>query len=87
MDRLEKIMERLVVQTNSHYGNQPQNQNHNFRKNPPQMRQRDTNQQIRPPFQENYVGENEGMTEEPEETIINMLGVSNEYSSLLTEDD
>ena len=45
-----------------HYKNKNQNQNQNqkFKRNSPQIRQRGLDQQIIPPFQENYADEDDG---------------------------
>ena len=54
---------------------QNKNRNQNFRRDPPQNRKIYNDQQIRPPFQENYVREEEGMeTERLEENHVNMIG-------------
>ena len=65
--------------------NQSQNQNQNFRRNQPQNRQREDDQQIRPPFQENYVNEDEETNEQTEDEHMNMLGASNEDSDFIYE--
>ena len=41
-----------------------------FRRDPPQNRKRDNDEQIRPPFQDNYVDEEERETEESEENHV-----------------
>ena len=65
MERLEKIMEKMVVQVSNQNRNQNQNQNQNqnFRRNNPPNRQRDSDQQVIPPFQENFLDEYEGIVE------------------------
>ena len=55
--------------------NQSQNQNQNFRRNQPQNRPRDLDQEIMPPFHQNYVSEVEETIEKIEEDDINMLGL------------
>ena len=46
---------------------QNRNRNQNFRRDPLQIRQRENYQQIRPPFQDNYVDEEEREPEQLEE--------------------
>ena len=57
MDRLEIMMEKMVFQANNQNRNQSQNENQNFRRNTPPKRQRDSDQQTVPPFQENFLDE------------------------------
>jgi hypothetical protein len=83
---MEKMMERLTItDRNPPRENQaaPQIRNPNFRRNPPQIRQRDPrdqreqrgpDQQIRPPLQENYVDDGEEVIEEFDDTHINLMG-------------
>ena len=66
---------------------QNRNRNPNFRRDPPQNKQRDNNQQIRPPFQENYVYEEERETEELEENHVNLIGSDSEDVVFLTEEE
>ena len=63
--------------------NQSQNQNQNFRRNQPQKRQREDDQQITPPFHQNYVSEVEETIEQIEEDDINMLGVGSDHFDVL----
>jgi len=74
----------------------PQIQNPNFRRNPPQIRQRDPrdqreqrgpDQQIRPPLQENYVDEGEGVIEELEDAHINLMGIHDNEAIFLTQEE
>ena len=58
--------------------NRNQNQNQNFRRNQPPNRPREDDQQITPPFHQNYVSEVEETIEQIEEDDINMLGVDND---------
>jgi hypothetical protein len=83
---MEKNMERLTItKRNPPRKNQatPQIRNLNFRRNPPQIRQRDPRdqreqrgpeQQIRPPLQENYVDDGEEVIEEFDDAHINLMG-------------
>ena len=66
IDNLVRVMERMMERINLNERappreNQPNPQNininQNFRRDPHQNRQRDNDQQIRPPFQDNYVDE------------------------------
>ena len=93
---MERMMERIKMnerayprenQTTPENRNQNQNQNQKFRRNPPQIRQRGPDQQIKPPFQENYADEDEGVIEELEKSQINLIGVNNEDIVFLTEEE
>ena len=66
---------------------QNRNRNPNFRRDPPQNRLRDNDQQIRPPFQDNYVDEEGRETEELEENHVNLIGSDNEGDVFLTEEE
>jgi hypothetical protein len=80
------MMERLTItDRNPPRENQaaPQIKNPNFRRNPPQIRQRyprdqqeqrGPNQQIKPPLQENYVDDGEEFIEEFDDAHINLMG-------------
>jgi len=74
----------------------PQIRNPNFRRNPPQIRQRDPrdqiekrgpDQQIRPPLQENYVDEGGEVMEELEDTHINLMGIHDNEAIFLTQEE
>jgi hypothetical protein len=74
----------------------PQVQNPNFRRNPPQIRQRDPrdqreqrgpDQQIRPPLQENYADGGGEMIEELEDTHINLMGIHDNKAIFLTQEE
>ena len=55
------MMEKMVVIVNNQ--NRNQNQNQNFRRNnATPNRQRESDQQVIPPFQENFLDEDEGIT-------------------------
>jgi hypothetical protein len=96
---MERMMERLTItDRNPPTENQPATQikNPNFRRNPPQIRQRDSrdqrekrgpDQQIRPPLQENYVDDGEEVIEELGDTHINLMGVHNDDSIFLTQEE
>jgi hypothetical protein len=93
------MMERLTVsERNPPRENQPAPQIHNpnFRRNPPQIRQRDLrdqreqrgpDQQIRPPLQENYVDEGGEVIEELEETHLNLMGIHDNEDIFLTKEE
>ena len=68
---MERMMERINLKERApprENQTNPQNKNRNqdFRGDPPQIIQRENDQQIIPPFRENYVDEEERETEEPE---------------------
>lgn len=93
MRTMERIMERINLNERTvPRENQPspQNRNQNVRRNPPQIRQREQrglDHQIRPSFQENYVDEDEGVVEEPEQSQINLMGINDEDTIFLTEEE
>ena len=96
IDNLVRVMERMMdkISLNERASlreNQenPQNinRNQNFRRDPPQNRQRDNDQQIRPPFQENYVDEEETKTKESEENHVNLIDSNNEVDVFLIEEE
>ena len=82
MERMERTMEKLVIQAT----NQNKNQNQKFRRNNPPNRQRDSDQQVIPPFQDNFLDEDEGIIEESQGTIINMVEVEDRDQNFSTED-
>jgi hypothetical protein len=96
---VERMMEILTVtKRNPPRENQPapQIRNPNFRRNPPQIRQRDPrdqreqrgpDQQIRPPLQENYADEGEEVIEELEDTHLNLMGIHDNEAIFLTQEE
>jgi hypothetical protein len=96
---VERMMERLTVSDRNpprENPTAPQVRNPNFRRNPPQIRQRDPrdqreqrgpDQQIRPPLQENYADEGEEVTEELEDTHINLMGIHDNEAIFLTQEE
>ena len=66
---------------------QNKNRNKNFWRDPPQIRQIENDQQIRPPFHENYVDEEERETEESEENHVNLIDSNNEDDTFFTEEE
>jgi hypothetical protein len=96
---MERMMERLTIaDINPPRENQPapQIRNPNFRRNPTQIRQRDLrdqrekrgpDQQIRPPLQENYTDDGEEIIEELDDTHINLMGVHDDDSIFLTQEE
>jgi hypothetical protein len=96
---IEKMMERLTItDRNPHRENQaaPQIRNPNFKRNPPQIRQRNPrdqreqrghDQQIKPPLQENYADDGEEVIEEFYDTHINLMGVHDDESIFLTQEE
>jgi hypothetical protein len=99
---MERMMERLyIIDRNPPRENQPgpQIKNPNFRRNPPQIRQREpreqreqreqrgSDQQIRPPFQENYADEEEETIEGLDDVHINLMGINDNDSIFLTQEE
>lgn len=87
MERLGKMVENLTVQVSNQNRNQNHNQNQNFRRNNPPNRQRDTDQQVIPPFQEKFLDEDEGIIEESEGTTINMVEIDDSIHNCSTEEN
>lgn len=97
IDNLVRVMERMMEKINLNdrvppRENQinPQNRNiiPNFRRHHIQNRPRDNDQQIRPPFQENYVDqEDKRETEMLEENHVNLIGSDSEGDDFLTEEE
>ena len=74
MEKLQQLMEKMVVTVGNQNRNQNHNQNQNFiRNNATPNRQRESDQQVIPPFQENFLDEDEGIIEESEGNTINMF--------------
>jgi hypothetical protein len=95
---MERMMERLdIIDRNPPRENQPgpQIRNPNFRRNPPQIRQREPREQreqrgldqnIRPHFQENYADEGEETIEGLDDVRINLMGINDNDSIFLTQE-
>ena len=87
---MEKMWEKISEQTPLR-DNQPnpqnRNQNQNFRREQPQNKPRETDQQIRPPFNENYVDEDERDTEPIDKNHLNLIGSDNKSEVYLTEEE
>ena len=95
IDSLAKTMERMMdrlenMERKPKWDNQqgPQIRNPNFRKNPNTGKWREvvSDQQIRPPFQENYA-ESSHQNEEDQDTQINLMGVSEEKTIFFTQEE
>ena len=96
---MELMMERVTVSDRNPPRDNapaPQVRNPNFRRNPPQIRQRDPrdqreqrglDQQIRPPLQENYADEGGEVIEELEDTHINLMGIHDNEAIFLTQEE
>lgn len=84
MDRLDNM--ETKPQRENQQG--PQIRNPNFRKNPNAGKSKEgtPNQQIRPPFQENYA-EISQQLEEDQGTQINLMAVNNEDIIFLTQEE
>ena len=66
---------------------QNRNRNQNLRRDPPQIKPRENDQQIRPPFQENYVDEVERDMEPLDENHLNLIGSDSEGEVFLIEEE
>jgi len=93
------MMERLeITNRNPPRENQPgpHIRNPNFRRNPPQIRQREPREQreqrglyqnIRHHFQENYADEGEETIEGLDDVRINLMGINDNDSIFLTQEE
>ena len=78
VERLQKMMENMVVTVS----NQNKNQNQNFRRNNnTPNRQRESDQQVIPPFQENFLDEDEGIIEDSKGNKIGSASCRERVSS------
>jgi hypothetical protein len=99
---LELLMERTSISDRNPSRDNtpaPQIRNPNFRRNPPQIRQRDQrdprdqrdqrgpDQPIRPPLQENYADDGGEVNEELEDTHINLMGIHDNDAIFLTQEE
>ena len=80
----EKMSEKAPLRDN-HLNPQNRNRNQNFRRDQSQKKPRETDQQIRPPFNENYVDEDERDTKPIDESHLNLIGYDNESEVYLIE--
>lgn len=93
IDSLAKSVERIMdilenMERKIQWENQqpPPIRNPSFRKNPNNGKNMIPNQQIRPPFQENYAQGSENH-EGDDDTEINLLGIKNEDVIFLTQEE
>ena len=78
----------MIVTVSNQNKNQNQNQNQNFRRNNnAPNRQRESDQQEIPPFQENFLDEDEGIIEESGGTKINMFKIEDSVFNCDSEED
>ena len=82
----EKINEKAPIRDNQP-NPQIRNRNQNFRREQPQNIPRDNDQQVRPPFNENYVEEDDRDSEPLDEHHLNLIGSDNEGEVYLTEEE
>ena len=82
----EKISEKTPLRDNQ--PNPPnRNRNQNFRREQPQNKPRETDQQVRPPFNENYVDEDERDAKPIDESHLNLISSDNESEVYLTKEE
>lgn len=90
VDILERIMDRLEnMERKNQWENQQQRtliRNANFRKNPNARKNATLDQEIRPPFQENYVEDSQNQEEE-DDTQINLLETKEEDTVFLIQEE
>lgn len=90
---VEKMMQRVDINDQVQMRenqNSPQNRNQNFRRNVPQIKQReqkDPDQQIQPPFQENYTDDEGNIIEDLDDSQINLMGINDGETIFLTQKD
>ena len=88
VEKLKQMMEKMVVTVSNQNKNQNHNQNQKFRRNnTTPNRQRESDQQVIPPFQEKFLDEDEGIIEESEGNAINMLETKDSIHNCYTEED
>ena len=80
------MMEKMVVTVSNQNRNQNQNQKFRINNNTPN-RQRESDQQVIPPFQENFLDEDEGIIEESEGNTINMFETEDSIHKFYSEED
>ena len=64
--------------------------NENFRRNAPQIKQREQkgpNQQVQPPFQENYTDDEGNIVEDLNDNQVNLMGISDDEAVFLTQEE
>ena len=89
---MEKMWERINLNEKTPLkDNKPnpqnRNRNKNFRRYLPQNKPRENDQQIRPPFNENYVDEVERDMELLDENHLNLIGSDSEGEVFLTKEE
>ena len=91
---LEEIMKRMSIlkrtQPRDNQNNsQNRNRNQNYRRDNNQYKQKESDQQIRPPFQQNYVDqyEEDRELERLEESHVNLIRSDSEDDVFLTEEE
>ena len=82
----ENISEKTPLRDNQQ-NLQNRNRNQNFRRDQSQNKPSEIDQQIRPPFNENYVDEEERDIEPIDESHLNLIGTDNEGEVYLTEEE
>ena len=88
VEKLQQMMEKMVVTVSNQNRNQNHNQNQNFRRNnTTPNRQRESDQQIIPPFQEKFLDEDEGIIEESGGNTINMFETEDSIHNYYVEED
>ena len=89
---MERMMEKISLNERtppreSQTNIQNMNRSQNFKRDPPQVKQRESDQQIIRPFQDNYVDEEERELEQLEEDHLNVIGSDDEDNTFLTEEE
>ena len=94
IDNLVRVVNQMIQRVNINDQNQarenknvPQTRNQNFRRNVPQIKQieqKGPDQQIQPPFQENYTDDEGNIVEDLDYSQINLLGISDDETIFLT---
>ena len=91
MRTMERMIEKIKLNEktpprDNQANSQIRNRTQNFRRDTPQIKQRENDQQIRPPFQQNCADE-EGEIMKPEENNVNLISSDNENEYFLTEEE
>jgi len=86
MEELQQMVKKVVVTVSNQNRNQNQNQNFRRNNNIPN-RQRESDHQIIPPFQENFLDEDGAIIEESKGNVINMFETEDSVLNCVSDED
>lgn len=97
IDNLVRVVNQMMQRVNINEQTQlrenqnaPRNRNQNFGRNVPQIKQREqkgSDQQVRPPFQENYKDDEGNIVKNLDDNKINLMGINNDETIFLTQEE